>query len=111
LALQSSDPGASFIELARVFRKRRLGEADATTFGLVEADTSSTFSGRARDIITRMLATEFDRFAARGGPVGKAVASLGEISDNCDEPVRNELARSSAIKAAYLVAPQDLPSV
>jgi hypothetical protein len=79
LALQSSDPGASFIELARVFRKRRLGEADATTLGRVEKVTSSTFSGRARDIITRMLATEFDRFAARGGPVGKAVVSLGEM--------------------------------
>ena len=79
LALQSSDPGASFIELARVFRNRRLGEADATTLGRVEKVTSSTFSGRARDIITRMLATEFDRFAARGGPVGKAVVSLGEM--------------------------------
>jgi len=84
MALQSSDPGASFIDIALAFANRDAREADEVTLGRLESITLSQVRETANDIINRTLRPEFGRFASRG-PMGKAVAALGDL---CCEYVR-----------------------
>jgi hypothetical protein len=82
MALQSTDPGAAFIDIAREYRTRRVGEADDVTLRRLEDITLRTSQESAQNFIHRTLQPEFDRFIARGGHVGKAVATLGTMCLN-----------------------------
>jgi hypothetical protein len=72
MALQSTDPGASFIDMANVFRKRPLSEPDAVTLRHLEHITLKELRQKANTIITQTLKPEFERFAPRGAIGGGA---------------------------------------
>jgi hypothetical protein len=79
MALQSTDPGASFIDMANVFRKRPLSEPDAVTLSRLERITLIELRQNVDTIITQTLKPEFERFAPRGA-IGAALATLGEMA-------------------------------
>jgi hypothetical protein len=79
MALQSTDPGLSFIDIANAFANRPAGEADEVTLSRMEDITLHKIREIANDIINRTLRPEFNIFASRGGPVGRAIAALGDL--------------------------------
>ena len=79
MALQSTDPGASFIDIANAFGRRSPSESDEITLSRLEGITLRELHRTVAHHINLTLRPEFDRFASRGGPVGRAIASLGAM--------------------------------
>jgi hypothetical protein len=80
MALQSTDPGASFIDIATAFATRPAGESHQVTLQRFEHITVREMQKNFADLANRTLQPEFDRFAIRRGPVGHAIATLGDLS-------------------------------
>jgi hypothetical protein len=78
MALQSTDPGATFIDIATAFATRPEGQLDAVTLENFEKISLATFKTFA-ELTPRTLQPEFESFAARGGPIGHAIATLGDM--------------------------------
>lgn len=79
MALQSTDPGTAFVDIAKVFRKRPLSEPDAVTLKRLEIDTLQELRQKATTIVNQTLRPEFERFASRG-TIGPALATLGDMA-------------------------------
>ena len=77
MALQSSDPGAAFFDLATAFANRPTAESEDDTLGRLVAIMQTDFNQRGREIIATTLRPEFDVFASRGA-AGRAIAALGD---------------------------------
>ena len=79
MALQSTDPGAAFIDIANAFATRPVGEPDAVTVKRFEAITLAEFRRTFAAFSDLTLKREYEVFAARGGPAGRAIQTLGEM--------------------------------
>lgn len=79
-ALQSSDPGASFIDLATEFGKRPAGEADYVTLKRLEDITLREFRRTFVAFTHLTLQPEFNLFGSSTGPVASALATLSDMS-------------------------------
>lgn len=79
MALQSTDPGAAFIDLANAFATRPAGETEDITLQRFAAITVRAFRKSFAAMTHRTLQPEFDLFASRQGLVGRAIATLGAM--------------------------------
>lgn len=82
MALQSSDPGAAFIELATEFGKRPAGESDDVTLKRFEDITLREFRRTFAAFTHRTLQPEFNLFGSSTGPVATALATLSNMSQH-----------------------------
>ena len=80
MALQSSDPGAAFIELATEFGKRPAGEPDHVTLKRFEDITLREFRRTFASLTHLTLHPEFNLFGSGTGPVAAALATLSDMS-------------------------------
>jgi hypothetical protein len=79
MALQSTDPGAAFIDIAKAFATRPAGEPDPVTVKRFEGITLAEFRRTFVAFSDLTLKREYEVFVARGGPVGQAIQTLGEM--------------------------------